>query len=211
MAAAITVAVVDDHPLFRTGVVRTLELDSMISFVAEGDSTAQAIDIAATRNPDVMLLDISMPGDGIAALRDIAAMPDGPKVAMLTVSENDDHVVRSLEAGAVGYILKGIAANDLIHAVKNIAAGESFVSPNLTLRLLSHMRATRETSAISMLSPQEQKILRLVAQGKSNREIGAELGVHEKTVKFHMTRIMDKLGVRNRVEATRLAHKEWDL
>jgi two-component system, NarL family, nitrate/nitrite response regulator NarL len=158
-----------------------------------------------------MLLDISMPGDGIAALRDIAAMPDGPKVAMLTVSENDDHVVRSLEAGAVGYILKGIAANDLIHAVKNIAAGESFVSPNLTLRLLSHMRATRETSAISMLSPQEQKILRLVAQGKSNREIGAELGVHEKTVKFHMTRIMDKLGVRNRVEATRLAHKEWDL
>jgi two-component system, NarL family, nitrate/nitrite response regulator NarL len=211
MAAAITVAVVDDHPLFRTGVVRTLELDSMISVVAEGDSTAQAIDIAATRNPDVMLLDISMPGDGIAALRDIAAMPDGPKVAMLTVSENDDHVVRSLEAGAVGYILKGIAANDLIHAVKNIAAGESFVSPNLTLRLLSHMRATRETSAISMLSPQEQKILRLVAQGKSNREIGAELGVHEKTVKFHMTRIMDKLGVRNRVEATRLAHKEWDL
>ena len=204
-------AVIDDHSLFRAGVVRALELNALIDVVAEGASAADAIEIAKSHKPQIMLLDVSMPGNGIEAIGQIIALEMPPKVAMLTVSEDDDHVIRSLEAGAVGYILKGIAANELIHAIKSIADGESFVSPNLTLRILSHMRAAKPQSPISVLSPQEQRTLRLVAQGMSNREVGAALGVQEKTIKFHMTRIMEKLGVRNRVEATHLAHREWDL
>lgn len=204
-------AVIDDHSLFRAGVVRALELHALIDVVAEGASAADAIEIAKSHKPQIMLLDVSMPGNGIEAIGQIIALEMPPKVAMLTVSEDDDHVIRSLEAGAVGYILKGIAANELIHAIKSIADGESFVSPNLTLRILSHMRAAKPQSPISVLSPQEQRTLRLVAQGMSNREVGAALGVQEKTIKFHMTRIMEKLGVRNRVEATHLAHREWDL
>ena len=126
MTGHITVAVIDDHPLFRAGVVRALELSTMINVVAEGQSAADAIEIARSQKPEIMLLDVSMPGDGIAALGQISAMENAPKIAMLTVSEDDDHVIRSLEAGALGYILKGIAANELIHAIKKIAEGEVF-------------------------------------------------------------------------------------
>lgn len=210
-AGKISVVVIDDHSLFRAGVIQTLELDPDIKVVGEGGTGEKAIELAQRLRPDIMLLDISMPGNGIEAAGKIAARPDAPRVIMLTVSEDDDTVVAALEAGAVGYILKGIESLQLITAVKNVAAGDSFVSPNLTLRLLSGVRDRLMPGALDCLTQQERRTLRLVAQGLSNREVGERLGVLEKTVKFHMTRIMAKLKVRNRVEASLLAQKEWEM
>jgi len=205
----ISIVVVDDHSLFRAGVTRSLELDSSIKVVGEGGSADEAFDLAKRLCPDIMLLDISMPGNGIAAAREIAGLEGAPRVVMLTVSEDDDNVMAALEAGAVGYVLKGIEATQLILAVKNVAAGDSFVSPNLTLRLLSGIKEKAKPGVLDSLTGQEERTLRLVAKGMSNREVGEILGVHEKTIKFHMTRVMAKLNARNRVEASVLAQKEW--
>ena len=128
---------------------------------------------------------------------------------MLTVSEDDENIMSALEAGAVGYVLKGIEATPLIEAVKSVAAGNSFISPNLTLRLLANVKRKSTPSPLARLSVQEGKILRLVSKGMSNREVGAQLGILEKTVKFHMTRIMAKIKARNRVEASLIARQEW--
>lgn len=209
MAGNISVVVIDDHSLFRAGVIQTLDLDPDIEVVGEGGTGDAAVELAERLRPDIILLDISMPGNGIEAARKIAARAGAPRVIMLTVSEDDDNVIAALEAGAVGYILKGIESAHLIAAVKNVAAGDSFVSPNLTLRLLSGVREKLMPSALDCLSEQEKRTLQLVAKGMSNREVGAKLGILEKTVKFHMTRIMAKLKVRNRVEASLLAQKEW--
>jgi DNA-binding NarL/FixJ family response regulator len=210
MAGKISVVVIDDHSLFRAGVIQTLELDPGIEVVGEGGTGEKAIELAERLRPDIILLDISMPGNGIEAAGKIAARPDAPRVIMLTVSEDDDSVIAALEAGAVGYILKGIESLQLITAVKSVAAGDSFVSPNLTVRLLSGVRNKLTPGMLDRLSDQEKRILRLVAQGLSNREVGEKIGVLEKTIKFHMTRIMAKLDVRNRVEASLLAQKEWE-
>jgi RNA polymerase sigma factor (sigma-70 family) len=209
MADKISVVVIDDHSLFRAGVIQTLELDRSIKVIGEGGTGEKAVELAERLHPDIVLLDISMPGNGIEAAAKIAARAGAPRVIMLTVSEDDDNVIAALEAGAVGYILKGIESAHLISAVKSVAAGDSFVSPNLTLRLLSGVREKLMPSALDCLSEQEKRTLQLVAKGMSNREVGERLGILEKTVKFHMTRIMAKLKVRNRVEASLLVQKEW--
>lgn len=208
MRDRISVVVVDDHSLFRAGVIQSLLLDDGIEVVGEGGSGPDAVRLVSTLEPDVALVDISMPGNGIEAAAEIARRRCGTRVVMLTVSEEDDDVLRSLEAGAVGYILKGVGAADLVLAVKSVAAGHSFVSPNLALRLLT-TRKPRRDSRLSLLSPQEKRTLRLVAMGLSNREAGQRMGVLEKTVKFHMSSILNKLGARNRVEASMMAREEW--
>ena len=205
----ISVIVIDDHSLFRAGVIQTLQLDEGISVVGEGGTGQDAVDLALDHAPDVALIDISMPGDGIVAARRIAENSQSTRVVMLTVSEDDDDVMRSLEAGAVGYILKGIRAPDLLAAVRSVAAGESFLSPNLALRLLAGTQARRKANRLAALSRQERRALRLVASGLSNREVGDRLGITEKTVKFHLAAIFAKLDVRNRVEASLIAREEW--
>ncbi|KQY26648.1 response regulator [Rhizobium sp. Root482] len=209
MIDKISVVVVDDHSLFRAGVIRTLELDSAIKVVGEAGSGEEALDLAIRLKPNIVLLDISMQGNGIHAAGKIVGLPEAPRVVMLTVSEDDDDVMAALEAGAVGYVLKGIEAMQLISAMKSVAAGDTFVSPNLTLRLLSGVKEKARTTLLDSLSDQEERTLRLVAMGLSNREVGERLGVMEKTIKFHMTRVMAKLNVRNRVEASVMAQKEW--
>ncbi|WP_046864292.1 response regulator [Microvirga massiliensis] len=209
MAAQISVVVVDDHPLFRAGVIQTLALDDEIQVAGEGGSGAEALTLAREHGPDIVLLDISMPGDGIETARELSRLAKAPRVVMLTVSESDDDIMRALEAGAVGYVLKGIGASDLIGAIKSVAAGESFVSPNLTLRLLTSVKQRTTKGALSALTKQEERTLRLVAMGLSNREVGERLGILEKTVKYHMSNIMEKLKVRNRVEATLIARQVW--
>lgn len=208
MTEKIRVIVVDDHSLFRAGVTQSLEMDDMIEVVGEGASASEAIDLAKSLSPDIALLDISMPGNGIEAARQIRQLPSSPQVAMLTVSEDDDDVLNALDAGAFGYLLKGIRAQDLILAVKSVAAGETFVSPNLALRLLA-TKSRAEENPLTHLSEQEQRTLRLVAKGMSNYEIGEHLNVQERTVKYHMTNILKKLKVRNRVEATLIAKSKW--
>lgn len=210
MSDPISVIVVDDHSLFRAGVIQSLQLDDRIRVVGEGGTGQDAVNLAVAHSPDVALIDISMPGDGIAAARGIAEKARSTRVVMLTVSENDDDVMRSLEAGAVGYILKGIRAADLLVAVKSVAAGGSFLSPDLAVRLLAGTQTKRKASRLASLSMQERRTLRLVASGLSNREVGERLGIVEKTVKFHLASIFAKLDVRNRVEASLLAREEWD-
>ncbi|MBZ4691000.1 MAG: Two-component response regulator [Cereibacter sp.] len=206
----IRVLVADDHPLYREGVARSLADDPELEVVGQAQDAEGAADLAGRLRPDVALLDISMPGGGISALLRIAALPSPPRVAMLTVSEDDDDVMQSLKAGAAGYVLKGVGSRELVRLVKDIAAGQSYVSPALAARILNAMRARgtpAPESPLAELSRREEDILRLVAQGKSNKEVGRELELQEKTVKHYMTSILQKLQVRNRVEAAILARQ----
>lgn len=209
MDERITIIVIDDHSLFRTGLIQTLKLDKAIAVIAEGGTAEEALKLTLEHRPDIILLDITMPGNGIVAARNILQLDKPPKVIMLTASEDDDDIMQALEIGVVGYILKGVKASELIDAVRYIAAGDSFVSPNLTLRILANVKGKSQSNLLSSLTRQEEKILRLMAIGLSNREIGVKLGIVEQTVKYHVTSILEKLKVRNRVEASVLAERIW--
>lgn len=208
MVERIRVAVVDDHAMFRAGVIQSLGLDGDIEVVGEGASAAEAVQLAKELAPDIILLDVSMPGNGIEAARKILDVPNPPRVAMLTVSESNDDVMGALDAGAVGYLPKGIRAAELVAAVRSLMGGRTFVSPDLALRLLSN-KARTQAGPLATLSEQECRTLRLIAKGLSNREVGERLDVHEKTVKYHVTNILRKLKARNRVEAVIIAKQEW--
>jgi len=213
MDSAITVVVVDDHPLFRSGVVRTLDEEDGIEVVAEGASADEAVELVARHMPTVALLDISMPGNGISAAGRIAEAHPTVRIAMLTASESDQDVMKALEAGATGYVLKGVGAGDLVSMIRGVAHGESYVSPSLAARLLVAMKSTDAVpspqTALASLTGREEQILRLVANGLSNKEVGRELDLQEKTVKHHMTSILQKLHARNRVEAAVIAKENW--
>ncbi|MGB8813566.1 MAG: response regulator transcription factor [Paracoccaceae bacterium] len=207
----IRIVVADDHPLYREGVARSLTDDPELSVVGQAQDAEGAYELTERLRPDVVLLDISMPlGGGIGALSKIMALEKPPFVAMLTASEEDDDVMQALKLGALGYILKGVGSRELVRLVKDIAAGQSYVSPALAGRILNAMRAKPEAKAkpanpLDDLSKREEDILRLVAEGKSNKEVGRSLDLQEKTVKHYMTSILQKLQVRNRVEAAVLA------
>jgi DNA-binding NarL/FixJ family response regulator len=209
MAEVLQIAIVDDHPLFREGVAHTLRAQPGIEVVAEGESAADALRIAAERMPDVMLLDVSMPGGGLRAVQEIAAAFPVVKVVMLTVSEAEDDVTAALRAGARGYVLKGVAARELVRILRAVAEGEVYVTPSLAASLLFELTSGKSdanaASPLAVLTDRERQILERVAAGDSNKEIAAQLHVSEKTVKHHMTNILQKLQVRNRVEAALLA------
>ena len=209
MAETLHVAIIDDHPLFREGVAHTLAAQQDVEVVGEGESAADAIRIAAERMPDVMLLDVSMPGGGLTAVRQIAAAFPVIKVVMLTVSEDEDDVTAALRAGARAYVLKGVAARELVRILRSVAAGEVYVTPSLAASLLFDLTGgktgSHAVSPLDVLTDRERQILERVAAGDSNKEIGAQLHLTEKTVKHHMTNILQKLQVRNRVEAALLA------
>jgi DNA-binding NarL/FixJ family response regulator len=207
MSNPIRIVIVDDHPLFREGVARTLGESGRFTVVAEGGSADDAVRLAAELDPDLVLLDLSMPGGGISAAVRIAAETPS-KVVVLTVSEASDDIMAALKAGAKGYVLKGVGSQALIDILSGIANGESYVSPSLAARLLTEMRDRPPPEVaddpLSKLTDREEQILRLVARGMSNKEVGRELDLQEKTVKHHMTRILEKLHVRNRTEAALL-------
>ncbi len=202
MNTRIRVAVVDDHPLFREGVTRSLsELDGF-EIVAEGSSGEDAVRIAGTLRPDVLLMDISMPGGGLHAIPAVLGVAPSQKIVMLTVSESSEDVTTALARGAVGYVLKGVGARTLADAIRTVAAGEGYVAPTLSARLISARTEMPSKSAlIASLTPREMEVLELVAVGMSNKHVAIELDLQEKTVKHHMTQILAKLGVTNRTEA----------
>jgi DNA-binding NarL/FixJ family response regulator len=205
------VVVADDHPLYREGVARILS-DDGLEVLAQCPDARAAAEAAERLRPDVILLDLSMPeGGGMAALKRIMAMSAPPKVCILTVSENDDDVLQALKGGALGYALKGVGARDLVHIVRELAAGRSYVSPALAGRILNAMRDGGRKSAnpLDDLSKREEDILRLVSEGLSNKEVGLKLDLQEKTVKHYMTAILQKLHVRNRTEAALMARDHW--
>lgn len=212
MSDKIHLVIVDDHPLFREGVANTLRGAPDIELVGEGMTAADATRLAGETLPDLILLDVTIPGGGLTAAQMIAAAYPVIKIVMLTASEEEDDVVAAMKAGARGYILKGVSARELVRIVRAVAAGEGYVPPSLAASLLAEMSraAPAERSAASPLddlSEREQQILEKVADGLSNKEIGYQLGLTEKTVKHYMTNILQKLQVRNRVEAALLAQK----
>jgi DNA-binding NarL/FixJ family response regulator len=212
MASSIQVAVVDDHPLFREGVANTLAGSPDIEVVGQGSSAEDAVYLARDLLPDVLLMDISMEGGGINAVRAITESYPVIKIIMLTVSESEEDVLRSLKAGARGYILKGVAARELVKIVRAVHAGEAYVTPALAASLLIDLREDRQSlgpspGPLDELTEREHQILELLSKGSSNKEIARELALSEKTVKHYMTNILQKLQVRNRVEAALLAQK----
>jgi two-component system, NarL family, nitrate/nitrite response regulator NarL len=202
--ADLRVAVCDDHPLFREGVTRTLT-EMGFDIIAEGGSAEDAIHIAQQHRPDILLMDISMPGSGLEAIAPILSGCPDQKIVMLTVSETSDDIRRALQDGARGYVLKGIGSASLAEILHTVARGEGYVAPSLSAKLLAEPQtaANDDTSLAGMseLTTREREVLELAANGLSNKLIAIELDLHEKTVKHHMTRIFTKLNVSNRTAA----------
>ena len=214
MTEMIRVVVVDDHPLFRAGVTHTLNSGPDIKVVGEGTNGEDAIRLARDLLPDIALVNIRMPGGGVEAARSIAMTCPVIKIAMLTISEHEDDVIGSLQAGARAYILKGISGPALIEVLRDLYNGSSYVSPGLAARILSEtMRRSPRSGAsevpFSALTAREEQILEGVAKGLSNKEIGLDLGIRETTAKNYMTNVLQKLHVRNRVKAVLLAKERW--
>lgn len=207
------VAIVDDHALFREGLATILEAQADIEVVGEGGTAQDAIQLARDLLPEIILLDIDMPGGGLEAARVIANEQPVCKIVVLTASEQDDHIIAALKSGARAFILKGVAARELLRILRAVAAGESYVPPALAASLLLELHdpqtkaSKRSADPINELTEREREILENLAVGLSNKEIAEKLFLSEKTVKHYMTNILQKLQVRNRVEAALLAQK----
>lgn len=216
------ILVVDDHPIFRKGLALALSEAADLTVCGEGDSGEDALRLVQDLQPDLLLLDLSMPMGGLDILPRLCRAHPGLKVAVLTASEDSDDVLAALDAGALGYIVKGIGSRALIEAVRALARGEGYVTPALAARLLSERRTTVAPAStlddarasapgsgrddararlLAQLTPRERQVLALVAAGHSNKEIALREEMQEKTVKHHMTRILQKLHARNRTEA----------
>ncbi|MDM9646165.1 response regulator transcription factor [Rhizobium sp. S163] len=196
---SITVGIVDDHPLFREGVTRSLSEIKDFLVVGEGATSDDAAMIAADKHPDVMLVDVSMPGGGLSAIGEILQHSPSTKVLMLTASEEIDTLLGALQRGAMGYVLKGVGSRGLAEAIRMILKGARYVSPAMSAKVVD-VSLDKEPSKNS-LTPREREVMDLVGEGLSNKHIGLRLDLQEKTVKHHMTQILTKLGVSNRTEA----------
>lgn len=208
MTEPIRVIVVDDHPLYRSGVVSTLRDFTDIEVVGEGESAKDALNLVREFSPDIALLDISMPGNGLQAAGEIGKVNASCRTIILTASEDETEVLKALEAGAVAYALKGIGGNDLASLIRTIFEGGSYVAPTLAGRLLRNAGGhpeNRMDQAFRSLSAREIEIARLLTRGLSNKEIARALGLQEKTVKHYMTQLLQKLQARNRVEVAIMA------
>jgi len=213
MSDKIHVVIADDHTLFREGLAGIIGGTEEFEVVGQGGTMEEAVQLARDLLPDIILLDIDMPGGGLEAARIVAEECPVTRIGMLTSSEEDDHLIGALKIGARAYILKGVAARELIRILRADWAGESYVPPMLAASLLLEMREAhaqqkQAVSPLDELTPREREILESLASGLSNKEIGEKLFLSEKTVKHYMTNILQKLQVRNRVEAALLAQKE---
>jgi DNA-binding NarL/FixJ family response regulator len=214
----IRIAIVDDHPIMRAGLVYTFERELGFEVVAQGGTGAEAIQIAETLLPDLILLDINMPGNGVEAARAISQACPDVRIIMLTAHDDEQYVVDTLRAGASGFVVKGISSEDLIKTAQSVHQGEAYVSPGLAARLLGKRPAETHSATAAQSAPdlpqkfvdltmREEQILRFVCEGLSNKEIGDHIGLSEKTIKYYMTNILHKLHARNRVEAALIARE----
>jgi len=206
----IRVLIADDQPLARAGFKAVLEATGTIEVVAEAESGEQAVALSRRDDPDVVLMDVRMPGmDGIEATR---RMPH-QKVLILTTFGLDDYIIEALRAGASGFLLKDAPVEELVRAVRTVAAGDAQLSPAVTKRLLDQVArrlptaVQRDTRSLMELTEREREVLRLLAVGMSNAEIAAALVVSEPTVKTHVSNVLQKLGLRDRVQAVIYAYE----
>jgi DNA-binding NarL/FixJ family response regulator len=210
---SIRVLLVDDHALARAGFRMVLDTEPDIEVVGEAATGHQAIHSAARLGPDVVLMDVRMPElDGIAATRTIVARADAPRVLILTTFDLDEYVYDSLAAGASGFLLKDVGPDQLVHAIRVVATGDALLAPSVTRRLIGVMveagrRQVPAPPELDELTPRELEVLRLVARGLSNAEIAELLFVEETTVKTHVSRLLGKLGLRDRTQAVVLAYE----
>jgi DNA-binding NarL/FixJ family response regulator len=221
--ALVRIVVADDHQVVRAGFAALLDTQPDFTVVGTARDGAEAVRLSRELNPDVLLMDVRMPGtDGIEATRQLAAgaaaggQPGGPRVLVLTTFDLDDYVFDALRAGASGFLLKDITAERLFDAVRVIAAGDALLAPAVTRRLISEFarlrsapdaRPSRAYPALADLTPRETEVLRLVAEGLSNHQIADRLAVTEETVKTHVSRLLRKLGLRDRTQAVIAAYE----
>lgn len=202
----IRIVVVDDHPVVRDGVAATLSAADGIEVVGQAASGPDAVDLVSSLAPDVVVMDLRMPGgDGVAAVRELRRRGSGTRVLVLTTYDTDSDTVAAIEAGATGYLLKDAPAQTLADAVRATAAGEAVLSPAVASRLASHVRSPARSAA---LTSREREVLALVAQGVPNRGIARELFVSEATVKTHLVHIYAKLGVADRAAAVASGYRQ---
>jgi two-component system, NarL family, response regulator NreC len=203
----VRVLLADDHDVVLRGLQDVLARAPDIDVVGEARDGAEALDLARALHPDVAVLDVSMPGmDGIQAAGLISRQCPGTAVLALTMHDDRGHLARMLKEGAAGYVLKRSAASELVRAIREVAAGRTWVDPVLGGHVLSRRAGTTSAGASpDLLSEREEQVLRAVAWGHSNKEIAGQLGVSTKTVETYKTRIADKLGLRSRTEMVRFA------
>lgn len=196
----------DDHPVVRAGLAGMLSDEPGFEVVAEASDGDEAVRLAAATRPDVVLMDLRMPRvDGVAATARIAGGEAGdpaPRVLILTTYESDDQILAAIEAGASGYLLKAAPQDEIVAGIRSVAAGQSALSPQVAVRLVERMRRPEPET---VLTARELDVLRLVATGHSNKQIAAALGIGESTVKTHLLKVFDKLGVADRTRAVTLA------
>jgi two-component system nitrate/nitrite response regulator NarL len=208
MSDRITIVVVDDHPLFRQGVVSALQQEPDFQVVGETDSGEQALQLARTLMPQVMLLDVSMTGwNGITTAEKVSIACPATAIVMLTVSDDKDRLLAAFKAGARAYVLKGVSAQELARVVRAAAAGEVYVSQSLAGEMLVSLTQGKAPDPLQELTTREREILALIGNGFTNRQIGEKIFLSEQTIKHYVTNILQKLQVRSRVEAALLANR----
>jgi DNA-binding NarL/FixJ family response regulator len=216
----IGIVVADDHEVVRAGFAALLDTQPDFSVLGTASDGVTAVSVCQSARPDVVLMDVRMPGvDGIEATRRLMAAGDPPKVLILTTFDLDEYVFDALRAGASGFLLKDVTAERLFEGVRVVSSGEALLAPGVTKRLISEFARLRPAEpggraepaaappALSSLTPRETEVLRLVAEGLSNTEIAARLVVTEETVKTHVSRMLAKLGLRDRTQAVVAAYE----
>jgi len=205
--------IADDDHLMRAGLVELLTADPEIEIIGQASTGREAIELARRLAPDVVLMDVRMPGlDGISATRELSRAAPRASVLILTTFEQDDYIFGALRAGASGFLLKRTRPEELIAAVHTIAAGDSLLSPSVTRRVIERMAQQptpefADQAKLDDLTPREREVLELIARGLSNREIAAALVVEESTIRTHVKRILMKLDLRDRVQAVIFAYE----
>jgi DNA-binding NarL/FixJ family response regulator len=200
----IKILVVDDHPIVRQGLVGVLEDEVGFTVIGAVPSAEEALTFVARNSPDLILLDLELPGmDGIVALPRLLEASPGSRVIVFTAYETDERVFGAIRAGAKGYLLKGASTEEISRAIRAVHDGGSHLEPRVAARVLSELHTPRRSS--DTLSEREREVLRLVADGLSNKEIGRALTISERTARFHVTSILNKLGANTRAQAVAVA------
>lgn len=207
--APVSIVVIDDHPILRTGLVSVLSAQSGFDVVASGSSAADVGSLVAQHRPDLLLIDICMPGNVFEAVAMLRTQNEKVRIVAFTASDRIDHAISAIEAGVNGYVLKGSTLQELNNAITAVLAGESFITPSFANKVIAsiHAPATRGTPHQTHLSIREEQIVKLLLTGCTNKEIARNLSISDKTVKHYMTILMQKLSVRNRVEVVIAAQK----